>query len=74
MIFRSGKYQGYSIKEVRRIAPWYIRWVEENRPEMLKERTPSKKPQIKPYMKDEHYDHPGRVMTPLVPASWDEAF
>ena len=49
MIFRSGKYQGYSVDEVRRMAPWYIRWVEEN-------------------------DHPGRIIKPLVPATWDEAF
>jgi len=43
MVFRSGKYQGYTIEEVTRIAPWYIRWVRENRPEMLRERTPKKK-------------------------------
>ena len=43
MVFRSGKYQGYTIEEVTRIAPWYIRWVRENRPEMLRERTPTKK-------------------------------
>jgi hypothetical protein len=43
MVFRSGKYQGYTIEEVTRIAPWYIRWVKENRPEMLRERTPKKK-------------------------------
>jgi len=35
MVFRSGKYQGYTIEEVTRIAPWYIRWVKENRPEGL---------------------------------------
>ena len=43
MVFRSGKYQGYTIEEVTQIAPWYIRWVKENRPEMLRERTPKKK-------------------------------
>ena len=43
MILRSGKYKGYTIQEVNRIAPWYIRWVQENRPEMLKEHTPKKK-------------------------------
>lgn len=43
MVFRSGKYQGYTIEEVTRIAPWYIRWVRENRPEMLREHTPKKK-------------------------------
>lgn len=73
MIFRSGKYQGYSVDEVRRMAPWYIRWVEENRPEMLRERTPRKVKVTKP-IKDEHYNHPGRIIKPLVPATWDEAF
>jgi len=43
MVFRSGKYKGYTITEVQRIAPWYIRWVQENRPEMLREHTPKKK-------------------------------
>ena len=43
MILRSGKYKGYTIQEVNRIAPWYIRWVQENRPEMLREHTPKKK-------------------------------
>jgi len=73
MIFRSGKYQGYSVDEVRRMAPWYIRRVEENRPEMLRERTPRKKTTTK-IVRDEHHDHPGRVIKPLVPATWDEAF
>jgi len=73
MIFRSGKYQGYSVDEVRRIAPWYIRWVQENRPEMLRERTPRKKKTTK-VIEDEHHDHPGRVIKPLIRASWDEAF
>jgi len=73
MIFRSGKYQGYSVDEVRRMAPWYIRWVQENRPEMLRERTPRKKTTTK-VIEDEHHDHPGRVIQPLIPASWDEAF
>jgi hypothetical protein len=37
MIFRSGKYKGKSLEYVRQVAPWYIRWVGENRPEMLVE-------------------------------------
>jgi hypothetical protein len=70
MIFRSGKYQGYSVDEVRRIAPWYIRWVEENRPEMLRERTPRKKTTTK-VTEDEEV-----TRTPKVKhlASWNEAF
>jgi hypothetical protein len=70
MVFRSGKYQGYTIDEVRRIAPWYIRWVQENRPEMLRERTPRKKTTTK-VTEDEEV-----TRTPKVKhlASWDEAF
>ena len=37
MKFRSGKYAGLTIEHVKSIAPWYIKWVKENRPEMLKE-------------------------------------
>ena len=43
MKLRSGKYKGYTVEEVIDIAPWYIRWVMENRPEMLKEK-PSHNP------------------------------
>jgi hypothetical protein len=70
MIFRSGKYQGYSVDEVRRMAPWYIRWVQENRPEMLRERTPRKKTTTK-VTEDEEV-----TRTPKVKhlASWNEAF
>tara|TARA_B110000908_G_C10165784_1_gene408308 strand:+ start:543 stop:818 length:276 start_codon:yes stop_codon:yes gene_type:complete len=39
MKFRTGKYAGLTIEHVRKIAPWYIQWVRENRPEMLKERS-----------------------------------
>ena len=42
MKFRSGKYTGYTVEQVRIIAPWYINWIRENRPEMLKERVPKK--------------------------------
>lgn len=38
MNFRSGKYAGLSVAHVQQIAPWYITWVKENRPEMLQER------------------------------------
>lgn len=42
MVLRSGKYQGYTLESVIMIDPGYIRWVRENRPEMLIER---RKPQ-----------------------------
>ena len=44
MIFRTGKYKGKSVDYVRRIAPWYIEWVRENRPEMLKRQAPTSSP------------------------------
>ena len=34
MRFRTGKYAGMTLEHVRKIAPWYIQWVRENRPEM----------------------------------------
>ena len=36
-IFRSGKFKGKSYEWVSRNASWYINWVMENRPEMLRE-------------------------------------
>jgi hypothetical protein len=42
MRFRTGKYAGMTLEHVKKIAPWYIQWVRENRPEMLRDRTPSK--------------------------------
>ena len=35
---------------------WYIQWVRENRPEMLRDRSP--KPQPKPYKKPVYIDPP----------------
>lgn len=40
-IFRSGKFKGKSYGWVEAYQPWYIRWVLENRPEMLKEHKPN---------------------------------
>jgi len=61
VIFRSGKWQGYSVGEICIKDPKYIQWVKENRPEMLKSHkkklTPANKqiPQkIKP-MTEEQY-------------------
>ena len=39
MRFRTGKYAGMTLEHVKKIAPWYIQWVRENRPEMLKDRS-----------------------------------
>ena len=42
MKLRSGKYAGLEVTHVQQIAPWYIAWVKQNRPEMLRERKPGK--------------------------------
>tara|TARA_R110001592_G_scaffold206900_2_gene457630 strand:+ start:97 stop:318 length:222 start_codon:yes stop_codon:yes gene_type:complete len=55
MKFRSGKYKGVDVETVKRMAPWYIQWVRENRPEMLRA---SNKPQPKPYKKPVYVDPP----------------
>ena len=55
MKFRSGKYKGVDVETVKRMAPWYIQWVRENRPEML--RAP-KQAQPKPYKKPVYVDPP----------------
>lgn len=34
--FRSGKYAGWTIKEVFDISPGYLNWIYENKPQMLK--------------------------------------
>jgi len=36
MVLRSGKYKGQSWTDVQQFDPGYIRWIRENRPEMLK--------------------------------------
>jgi len=55
MRFRTGKYAGLTIEHVKKIAPWYIQWVRENRPEMLRE---SRQTQPKPYKKPVYVDPP----------------
>jgi len=40
---------------------------------MLREHKPRKKKTTN-VIHDEHQDHPGRIIQPLNPASWDDAF
>jgi hypothetical protein len=70
MILRSGKYKGYTLQEVQRIAPWYIQWVHENRPEMLKEPTSKKKVVNVIEGDDFTYNYNKNIR----PATLDEAF
>ena len=78
MKFRTGKYAGLTVDHVKKIAPWYIQWVRENRPEMLKDRAPKKtKPVIKPKIKSTaikpNYDFLKDKPSPYL-ASPEEAF
>ena len=43
MILRSGKYKGQRWTDVQQFDPGYIRWIRENRPEMLKFSQPKAK-------------------------------
>jgi hypothetical protein len=55
MKFRTGKYAGLTVDHVRKIAPWYIQWVRENRPEMLRDSSP-KKPSTNSSRSTKHVD------------------
>ena len=43
MVLRSGKYKGQRWTDVQQFDPGYIRWIRENRPEMLKFSKPKTK-------------------------------
>ena len=74
LVFRSGKYEGYTVGEVSYMDPSYIRWVKENRPEMLQPKgvrkaTPQKPPQMSEEDVDMYNWNKG-----IRPASPEEAF
>ena len=68
MKFRSGKYKGIDVETVKRMAPWYIQWVRENRPEMLRA---TKQPQPKPYKKPVYVDQPDIPKADAIQPNWD---
>ena len=72
MTFRSGKYQGYSIEEVSFIDPGYLRWVRENRPEMLIER--KAKPKAQKIEVSEEELEEKKAYKNIPPGSWKDAF
>ena len=82
MKLRSGKYKGYTVEEVIDIAPWYIDWVMQNRPEMLREKAPYKPTKkkveqtYKPSAMKPNYDFDNevRVEKPLPKLTPEEAF
>lgn len=75
-ILRSGKYKGYSVREAWTKDPSYIRWVAENRPEMLKSHSGStKRTEIKkPYVYVDPPEVSDRDRGVIRPMSPNEAF
>jgi len=57
--FRTGKFTGKTYEWVSRFQPWYINWVLENRPEMLKEHNKPK--HIKDISELEEEDDEGTI-------------
>ena len=73
--FRSGKYAGWTLQEVFNMAPGYLNWVYENRPQMLKgaEAKAAPAPKPKPEVaepEDIYYLYNKNIK----PATYDEAF
>lgn len=69
MVLRSGKYKGRNLAEIKFLDPSYIRWVKENRPEMLKVRKTTPKPKPKEEFTEEQTSYKN-----LPRLSWKEAF
>jgi hypothetical protein len=79
MILRSGKYQGYTVREAYRKDPSYIRWVIENVPAMLKSHGPSKRAKVVEARKPFEYKQPPDVEKTIEngwipPGSVEDAF
>ena len=71
MILRSGKYKGKDSDEVQQYDAQYIRWIRENRPEMLKAIKTNKPKKVE--MTDEEIEQ--RTSYKNIPKlSWEEAF
>ena len=71
--FRSGKYAGWTIRDIFDTAPGYLNWIYENKPEMLKgaEIKPAPKPEPKVADSEEvTYLYNKNIR----PATYDEAF
>ena len=73
MLFRSGKYKGYTVQEVWEIDPSYMYWVQENRPEMLKSFQPKPQKVQVPKMSEEELEN-YNYYKKIRPATPEEAF
>lgn len=72
MVLRSGKYQGYTVEEVRFSDPSYYYWVKANRPEMLVERRAKPKAQKVEVSEEELEQKKAYKNIPL--GSWNSSF
>ena len=72
MVFRSGKYKGYTVEEVRYSDPTYLQWVRINRPEMLTERKAKPKAKAKQVSEQETEQKNHSKNIPL--GSWNSSF
>lgn len=72
-IFRSGKYQGYTVGEVSEVDYGYLMWVKENRPEMLRSAKPKPQKITPPQMSEEDIETYNWNKN-IRPASPEEAF
>jgi hypothetical protein len=69
MILRSGKYKGRNLEEIKFLDPQYIRWIKENRPEMLRGIKKVQQPKPKEEFTEEQTSYKN-----LPRLSWKEAF
>jgi len=69
--FRSGKYSGWTVRDVFDTDPGYLNWVHENKPQMLNGAEIKTAPKPKPADQEETVYLNSRNIRP---ATYDEAF
>lgn len=69
--FRSGKYAGWTLAEVFDMAPGYLNWVYENKPQMLNGAEIKAAPKPKPEEPEDVYYNYNKNIRPATP---EEAF
>lgn len=71
--FRSGKYSGWTVRDVFDTDPGYLNWVYENKPQMLNGAEVKTAPKPVPKVADPE-DLPYLYNKNIRPATYDEAF
>ena len=69
--FRSGKYSGWTVRDVFDTDPGYLNWVYENKPQMLKGAEVKAAPAPKPEEPEDVYYNYNKNIRPATP---EEAF